>query len=69
MSDVAKDPGQHGFRVQGLGFGDEDLGFRVRACVLFRVSIQGLYPLPSKDSYVKAFGPKDPIIYKAFGVF
>ena len=27
----------------------------------------GPLPLPSEDSYFKAFGPKDPIIYDAKG--
>ena len=27
------------------------------------------YPLPSKDSYFKAFGPKDPILQGFWGYF
>ena len=27
------------------------------------------YPVPSKDSYFKAFGPKDPIMYGFLGYF
>ena len=27
------------------------------------------FPLPSKDSYSRLFGPKDPILEKAFGLF
>ena len=35
---------------------------------LVRGYVADHYPLPSKDSYFQAFGPKDPIIYSLWAI-